>query len=193
MASPPKATPGRTRTESSSRPPSPGRSTVRASSSTDPASKVAPAARCTSLRSRPVSGRSTGSPRSVGRSRSGWRTPSTITVTSGRGCASGSVATGVRAATSSGGGAPTPIRLRRSSATSRSTCRGATSWSNSWARRSTTYWSSSWSAPSGCPFRILRSAVDRQQIPPVRCEGQSSPSASSSSKVTPYFSAKAAY
>ena len=82
-------------------------STARASSSTAPASTAAWVARCTSPRWRPTSGRSTGSPTSAGSSRSASRRTPTTTATSRASCGSGSGATGVRAATSSTGGAPT--------------------------------------------------------------------------------------
>ena len=75
---------------------------------------AAPGARCTSPRSRPASARSTGSPTSAGRCRSGSSTRPTRTATSRHACGSGSGATGARAATTSTGGAPR--RPRRSSA-----------------------------------------------------------------------------
>ena len=61
---------------------SPGWSTTPASSSTGPVRRRGRAARCTSPRSRPASGRSTGSPTSAGRCRCGSSTRPTRTATS---------------------------------------------------------------------------------------------------------------
>ena len=87
--------------------PSPASSTAPASSSTGPTSRAAPAARCTA----PPSGRRASArleARGVLAAAAAPRRPApTTTATSPTPCASGSAATGVRAARSSTGGAPT--------------------------------------------------------------------------------------
>ena len=113
--------------------PPPGSSTTPASSSTGRVSRAASGAPCTSPRSRPASARSTGSPTSAGRCRSGSSTRPTTTATSPAGCGSGSAATGARAAPSSTGGAPR--RPRRSAGAGRCTRTRATRSSNSSASR----------------------------------------------------------